>query len=96
MDCPPLSQDEQDLLYTVFSSTLNHTMYHIVKEQVMKYRAHHDARLTEIEAHTATETKQFRGSCTAYIRLVLCKFSNVGVLGLQLERDYVHKGSFSV
>lgn len=96
MDCPPLSQDEQDILYTIFSSTLNYTIYQIVKEQVIKYRTFHDVRLTKVEAHTATEVKQFRGSCTAYIRLVLCKFSNDGVLGVQLEMDYVHKGSFSV
>ena len=94
MDSPALSQDELDRLNLIFSCTCDHDLYNLVKEKVLLYRNKFNTQLTHIEAHTKSETFLFRGLTTNDIRLVLCRFSNGSVLGIQTKKRYTCDGTF--
>lgn len=96
MESQPLSEDETKLISRVFGSTLSHTLHHIILSEVTRYKEEHKAELIHMEPHTSSEQIDFRGTCVAHIRLVLCKFSNGGVLGVKLQMDYIHLGSYSL
>ena len=94
VDSLPLSQDEIDVLNLVFACTGDHDLYDIVKQKVLFHRDHFCTQLTHIEAHTKNDTFPMRGFTTNDIRLILCRFSNDSVLGVQTKKRYVCEGTF--
>ena len=94
MDSLPLSQDEINQLQLIFSCTGDHDLYGLVKKKVITHRSRFHVKLVHIETHTKSEAYPLKGFTTNDIRLVLCKFDDGTVLGIQTEKKYACTGTF--